>query len=91
MTLSGCEEDETNNILKAGLMEQYPELAQNYFVGSDTFGAMAVAHENGGLVLIAGTGSNAMLINPDGSQKNCGGWGYLIGDEGSGKLLFNIE
>ncbi|KAK6622539.1 hypothetical protein RUM44_002351 [Polyplax serrata] len=83
LTLSGCEDCETNEILKSGLLEHHPDLAKEYYVGSDTFGAMAVAHESGGVVLIAGTGSNAMLINPDGTQRNCGGWGYLISDEGS--------
>lgn len=83
MTLSGCEQQESNNVLKQGMIEKYPEVAENYFVGSDTLGAVAVAHEDGGLVLIAGTGSNALLINPDSTEKRCGGWGYLIGDEGS--------
>lgn len=37
-----------------------------------------------GILLLAGTGSVALGINADGQQKRIGGWGYLLGDEGSG-------
>jgi len=36
-----------------------------------------------GVVLIAGTGSVAYGRNPSGDEERSGGWGYLIGDEGS--------
>ncbi|GAC1458871.1 MAG: BadF/BadG/BcrA/BcrD ATPase family protein [Candidatus Limnocylindrales bacterium] len=36
-----------------------------------------------GVVLIAGTGSVAYGRNANGDEERAGGWGYLIGDEGS--------
>jgi len=39
--------------------------------------------EGDGAVLIAGTGSIAYAINGE-TQTRCGGYGYLVGDEGSG-------
>ncbi len=37
-----------------------------------------------GVVLIAGTGSIAYGINPSGFAARSGGWGFVLGDEGSG-------
>ncbi|NPV07721.1 MAG: ATPase [Anaerolineae bacterium] len=37
-----------------------------------------------GVVIISGTGSCAYGVGPDGRTAYSGGWGYLLGDEGSG-------
>ncbi|KAF7413439.1 hypothetical protein HZH68_001928 [Vespula germanica] len=83
LSLSGCEEETTNDLLTSTLLNEYPDAAKDYFVSSDTLGSLRTGLENGGIVLIAGTGSNALLINPDGKTHGCGGWGYMMGDEGS--------
>lgn len=38
-------------------------------------------------VLICGTGSMAAAIDDNGEQLHAGGWGYLLGDEGSGYVI----
>jgi len=84
LSLSGCEVEETNKALGQKLIELYPTLVEKVpKVCSDTVGSILTASENGGVVLIAGTGSNSLLVNPDGSIARCGGWGHLLGDEGS--------
>jgi N-acetylglucosamine kinase-like BadF-type ATPase len=40
-----------------------------------------------GVALISGTGSSAYGRSADGRAKRCGGWGYLLGDEGSGYAI----
>lgn len=90
LSLSGCEDDATNNELKEGFMKKFPALSLSYYVCSDAVGAIATASELGGLVIISGTGSNSFLLNPDGSTARCGGWGYFLGDEGSGRSFFCI-
>ena len=82
MSLSGCEREETNRSLMENMVTQFPSLSRHYDVCSDTVGTLNTATDTGGIVLIAGTGSNALLVNPDGGVHRCGGWGHYLGDEG---------
>lgn len=59
-------------------------------VMNDCLAPIAAATKNReGLVLIAGTGSIAHYFKKDGSSIRAGGWGYLLGDEGSGYDIGN--
>lgn len=40
--------------------------------------------QNNGVLIVAGTGSIACGITKDGREARVGGWGYRVGDEGSG-------
>ncbi|CAH0555307.1 unnamed protein product [Brassicogethes aeneus] len=83
LSLSGCEQEASNKEIVNGLFEKYPNLSRKYVIASDTDGSVAAISNKGGVVCIAGTGSNTVLINPDGNKVQCGGWGHILGDEGS--------
>lgn len=68
LSLSGCEQTSTNAALEKEIRDKFPNLAENYVVCSDTMGSIMTVSNLGGMVVIAGTGSNAVLRNPDGGN-----------------------
>lgn len=72
-----------------GVCKNLPELDPGaVVVVHDADIALEAAFENdGGIMVIAGTGSVALARTNTGESKRVGGWGYLIGDEGSGYAL----
>ena len=53
-------------------------------VVNDALVALVAGAPSGiGIVVVAGTGSIAYGVDPDGHEARSGGWGYLLGDEGS--------
>lgn len=68
LSLSGCEHESTNAALEKEMRKEYPDLAESYVVCSDTMGSILTVSNLGGVVIIAGTGSNACLRNPNGGE-----------------------
>jgi N-acetylmuramic acid 6-phosphate etherase len=63
---------------------QRVQLAPRVDVTNDAAILLATGTPEGlGLALISGTGSIAFGLNADGQRARAGGWGYLLGDEGS--------
>jgi N-acetylglucosamine kinase-like BadF-type ATPase len=59
-----------------------------WIVVNDVLGAWATATGTGpGLAAISGTGSNVFGVGPSGHPWRAGGWGHVLGDEGSGYWL----
>lgn len=55
---------------------------------SDAYIALMSFTQGGpGTIVICGTGSMLLLLDAQGRQHAAGGWGYLLGDAGSGYLL----
>jgi N-acetylglucosamine kinase-like BadF-type ATPase len=68
------------------LHDRFPEWRGNVMIHNDAVAALAAGTwGEAGIVLIAGTGSIACGYDPDRDlYVRAGGWGYLLGDEGSG-------
>jgi glucosamine kinase len=59
-----------------------------WLVVNDVVGAWAIATGGGaGVAVISGTGSNTFGVAEDGRAWRAGGWGHVLGDEGSGYWL----
>jgi glucosamine kinase len=64
------------------------QLADDVVIDTDFSVALGDAFGDGpGVLVIAGTGSSAFARGPAGATARCGGWGPVIGDEGSGSWI----
>ncbi|XP_020624472.1 N-acetyl-D-glucosamine kinase-like [Orbicella faveolata] len=83
LSLSGLEKEEIQQKAISMMTSKYPSCSNMYHMCCDTVGAIATGSDQGGIVLISGTGSNCQMLMPNGKTFNCGGWGHMMGDEGS--------
>ncbi|GCE26897.1 N-acetylglucosamine kinase [Dictyobacter alpinus] len=71
----------------AALAPKVEHLAGTVFLTNDAELALSALPGTVGVVLIAGTGSISLGRNAQGITTRAGGWGNLLGDEGSGYAL----
>jgi N-acetylglucosamine kinase-like BadF-type ATPase len=67
-----------------GIMRRIGQKAPVLVVNDALVALVAGAGDDPGIVLIAGTGSICYGRNQSGVAARAGGWGYILGDEGSG-------
>lgn len=84
--MAGCEREQDKRRLDGILKKLFP--GTPCLAESDArIGLYAAFEEASGILLIAGTGSIAIGQDRTGHVRRAGGWGYLLGDEGSGYAL----
>lgn len=85
---AGAGRDEEKNILKEIIKNIGFQGCDKIIVADDAITALYAGNGEGkGIVLISGTGSICYGRNDKGELCRCGGWGHIIGDEGSGYYI----
>ncbi|GIV83501.1 MAG: N-acetylmuramic acid/N-acetylglucosamine kinase [Candidatus Roseilinea sp.] len=81
--LTGIEDGSPEAALARQIVSELIE-ARTIAVHSDAYAALIGAHGNRpGIIAISGTGSHILGRNAAGELARAGGWGWLLGDEGS--------
>src|SRR5207244_3703467 len=65
------------------LLRARPGFPERVVVVQDVAILLPAAGLASGIAIVAGTGSSTFGVAPDGRTGTAGGWGYLLGDEGS--------
>jgi N-acetylglucosamine kinase-like BadF-type ATPase len=81
--VAGVDREEDDRIVR-GIMRRLGFRTHALVVNDALVALVAGADDEPGVVLIAGTGSIAYGVNESGFAARAGGWGYVLGDEGSG-------
>jgi len=82
MGLAGVDREEGLDVIRG--WADLVQLADKLTIANDATLLFAAGTPEGwGLAVIAGTGSIAFTLDARGKDSRAGGWGYLLGDEGS--------
>ncbi len=87
IALAGCDRPADKVALSPVIHSFLPEKVLMH-IQNDALAALAAGTCGGpGMILIAGTGSIVYSLTASGEMARTGGWGYLLGDEGSGYAI----
>jgi N-acetylglucosamine kinase-like BadF-type ATPase len=81
--IAGVDREEDDRIVR-GIMRRLGFRSHTLVVNDALIALVAGVGDNPGVVIIAGTGSIAYGVNQHAQAARAGGWGYVLGDEGSG-------
>lgn len=80
--IAGADRPQVKDLIHSAFVDQWK---QRLHIDNDAVAALySGTWGKPGIVLIAGTGSIAYAVTREGERHRVGGWGYLVGDEGSG-------
>ena len=81
--IAGVDRADDDRMVRA-MMRRLGFRSRTLVVNDALIALVAGVADEPGVVIIAGTGSIAYGFNRDGFAARAGGWGYVLGDEGSG-------
>jgi N-acetylglucosamine kinase-like BadF-type ATPase len=81
--IAGVDREDDLEVIRS-IMRRIGFKARVLVVNDALVALVAGADDDPGIVIIAGTGSIAYGRNREGRAARAGGWGYVLGDEGSG-------
>lgn len=81
--IAGVDRDDDDRLVR-DIMRRLGFRTNTLIVNDALVALTAGTNGEPGVVVIAGTGSIAYGVNHDGSAARAGGWGHVLGDEGSG-------
>ncbi len=82
--MAGLDRDEDLRLIRQMVEPLLPGIPVEVVHDSEVALAAATGGRRFGVIVIAGTGSIAVGFDAGGRRARAGGWGYLLGDEGSG-------
>lgn len=84
--LAGIDRPEDRALIERWVSRRFPQVP-SCIVNDAQLVLAAGTPEGWGIAVVAGTGSHIYGRDPEGRTARAGGWGYILGDEGSGYAI----